>query len=154
MTNEQKTDMGKMLDWLEDFHFESNSSVGSLRIEEANVRQHYLDLPGEVAFWASRAANEANQSMRANYAYKRGRANASEQYRAQAAAVGEKMTESRLSVLVDADGTEASLYDEYLQVEAQHAKSKALLEGMRSKRDMLISLGAHIRQEMQTMPMS
>lgn len=126
----------------------------ALHIDEARIREHFVEIPAQIAFAGNCCAMLGREATKRNYTYKQQRAALKERLRAEAGMKGERMTESRLDAMVESDGGLANWYDSYLHAQEEYELSKAHLEGLRAKRDMLINLGAHLRTEMQTMGMS
>lgn len=61
---------------------------------------------------------------------------------------GEKITEGRLSAQVDADAAVNAAVEALIEAEFVKTRLGGEVEALRSKRDALVSLGAHIRAEM------
>lgn len=123
----------------------------ALKIDEARIREHFVEIPTQIAFAGNNCAMLGKDAARRNFQYKEQRAVTKEQLRALASAKGERMTESRLDAMVESDTSVGNAYRQYLDAQEEYDFSKAHLEGLRTKRDMLVNLGAHLRTEMQTM---
>ena len=126
----------------------------ALDIDETRIREHFVEIPAQIAFAGNNCAMLGKDAARRHFQYKEQRATIKEQLRALASAKGERMTESRLDAMVESDMSVGHAYREYLDAQEEYDFSKAHLEGLRTKRDMLINLGAHLRTEMQTMGMA
>jgi len=125
----------------------------SLGIDEARIREHFVEIPAQIAYQGQVCAMLGRAASEKNYAFKEQRAETKENLRALAMSKGEKMTESRLDAMVESDGMMQHHYHQFLEAQEEYEFAKAHLEALRTKRDMLINLGAHLRTEMQTMGM-
>lgn len=116
------------------------------------LQEEYVRIPADLAYWNARnsAANRNHLVTKMN----RERTVARLQIETRAAfeVAGKKATEA----LVDATVT---MSDEYgvarmaeIEAEVEKAKLSGVVDAIRAKRDMLISLGAHVRAEMQGDP--
>ena len=126
----------------------------SLDIDEAKIRDHFVEIPAQIAFAGSTCAMLGREASNRHYIYKQQRALLKERLRADASVKGERVTESRLDAMVEADYDILNWYNSYIEAQEEYELAKAHLDGLRTKRDMLINLGAHLRTEMQTMGMS
>ena len=133
-------------------NFEAQSKA--LEIEEARIREHFMEIPSQIAFQGNCCAMLGKEAANRHYVYKQQRALLKERLRADASVKGERVTESRLDAMVEADYDILNWYNSYIDAQEEYDLAKAHLDGLRTKRDMLINLGAHLRTEMQTMGMS
>lgn len=135
-------------------HYTQEEQSKALEIEEARIREHYAEIPAQIAFQGNCCAMLGREASKRQYVYKQQRALLKERLRADASVKGERVTESRLDAMVEADYDILNWYNSYIEAQEEYDFAKAHLDGLRTKRDMLINLGAHLRTEMQTMGMS
>lgn len=120
----------------------------SLRIDENNIREEFLRSPGDIAYWNARYADAIREELRAEQERKELEALLTEEHRERLALDGKKTTEKLLEIAV--------IRDERMQ-EARHTESDAVANKIRvrgwalavaAKKDLLMSLGATLREEM------
>ena len=133
-----------------------------LEIDNADIATAYSEQPGKFAYWATVA-------LQARFAYERKKqeVNRQEEYlkktlygeldsvvRQQMELDGEKITEARVNNAINTHESyleeQAKLYelqDELLGLQQRYLQLEIAKESMDQRKDMLISLGAHLRAE-------
>lgn len=123
----------------------------SVQIEPLALQEEYVRLPGDVAYWNERyaVALRAHLVLKIDYekAESRVRIETRETMLADTAAKS-KPTESMIDAAVAQDEDLRDLRIKLIEAEVEKVRLHGVLEAVRTKRDMLISLGAHVRQEM------
>jgi len=114
-------------------------------INPNSLNDEFSRLPADLAYWNSRYAEVYEEYLRAKDISEQTAANAAVVYRGRSTA---KVTvaEVEAHVILDDDCT-ASRADEIL-AEAKKVKYKGIVDAVLAKKEMLISLGAHVRAEM------
>jgi hypothetical protein len=112
---------------------------------DAEFRALSSDVYYVGALWADAQRNAAQAKVALDVALATSRRMVTEVLQAE----GSKTTERAIDAEVDLDPDvhRARLY--LLDMEHEEAKVRALVDALRAKKDMLVSLGAHIRAEMQ-----
>lgn len=117
-------------------------------IEPLAIQEEYIRLPADMSYWNARYADAVRVHLHAKHELERVEAQQQLEQREKLAAEGKKPTEAMVSASV-------LLSDEYNKakltaIEAEVGKMRAAgrVDDLHSKREMLISMGAHIRKEM------
>jgi hypothetical protein len=119
-------------------------------IDAAQLHDEFMRIPADYAYYSQQYADAKRvyllDKMERGSIWARIRLETRETLTMQ----GERVTEARLD-------TEAEINEEYcdakrkeIMSEVEMVKLYGILEAIKTKREMLISLGAHIRQEMKT----
>lgn len=119
-------------------------------IDAAQLHDEFMRVPSDYAYYSQQYADAKKvyllAKMERGSIWARIRLETRETLTMQ----GERVTEARLD-------TEAEINEEYcdakhkeIYAEIEMVKLYGILEAIKTKREMLISLGAHIRQEMKT----
>lgn len=124
-----------------------------VRIVPEALEEEFVRVPGDMAYWNNLYANayqlwlEAKLARELLYAqiYK------SEKSRLLASSKG-RVTEGEVESEVLADHAYQNARVREIQTESDKLRLHGIMEAIRSKRDMLISIGAHQRAEMQGDP--
>ena len=117
-------------------------------VDHSSLSDEYMRLPADYAFW--------NEKYAAVYAEYLQRKSMSEQTKSRRrmelrevlVASGEKVSEARLDSEVSQDEEYIAARFAEIDIEAKMKYLHGILDVLRTKRDMLISLGAHQRAEM------
>jgi hypothetical protein len=123
------------------------------RVDPLTIKEQFTELPGRLAYWNARLADAHERLLEASAVVKLVTAAAQLTVRAQLAGRGEKVTESIVDahVACDAACVQALLVEIDAEVEKQHVRGR--VDALHAKRDMLMSLGAMLREEMKGDPM-
>lgn len=117
-------------------------------IEPLAIQEEYIRLPADMSYWNARYADAVRGHLLAKHELERVEAQQQLEQREKLAAEGKKPTEAMVSsaVLMSDEYNKAKL----ASIEAEVAKTRAAgrVDDLHSKREMLISMGAHIRKEM------
>ena len=122
------------------------------RIEPLAIQEEYIGLPGHLAYWNNRYAAALEAALRAEHERKMAESRVLLELRAAAKVEGTKPTvdeiEARVALSQD---VRSALLDE-IAAQAEKARVQGVVEAIRAKREMLVSLGAHLREEMRGDP--
>lgn len=124
------------------------SASESLAIHEHDLTADMTALPGQIAYWSVMFATATEAALEAKAALEQQEADTSEALRDQYTGGKEKLTESRLSSLVDRDVDVRAAKTRHIKAEANRLRVKGMLDALFAKRDMLIQVGARQRAEM------
>ena len=119
-------------------------------IDTRQLELEFQRVPADYAYWSEKYADAKQDYLLA----KAGRATVYARVRLETREAltmqGERVTEARLD-------SEVEISDEYIAArrtevlnEVEMVRLHGFLEALRTKREMLISIGAHVRQEMKT----
>lgn len=133
-----------------------------LTIEPSNVKQEFVRLPGYFASFGERAAEALREHLVAKHNVKRTEArlflafkSASDEMKAEEGkSRGAGYSEKQIEALVQTHPEMALAQDRFIRAEAAKAKAYAHLDAVRAKRDALVSITGHVRDERRAMTMS
>jgi hypothetical protein len=121
-------------------------------IEPLQMEAEFTRLPGDFAYWGERYSRASRAFLLAEREEKTVRAKQWLVLRAKMVGEGQKATEAAVDATVEADPAVQAAYLARLEAEAEKDRLRTVLESIRTKREMLVSLGATIRQEMENDP--
>jgi hypothetical protein len=124
----------------------------STRIDQADIREEYVVLPSQLAFWSARYSEALRQAMLADAALTRTEARRSLEVRGLAEVNGKKITVDEIASRVATDEEVQAAVLVKIETAVEKERLRGVLDALRTKRECLISLGAHVRQEMQGDP--
>lgn len=121
--------------------------------EPMALEEEYVRLPADLAYWNARFADCLRTYLRTKLDFEQTEARLRLETRERLLADAKKPTESQVDATVL--GLPEMVQARLLLVEAEVAKVRAagVCEAVRAKKDMLVSLGAHVRAEMNGDPM-
>jgi len=124
----------------------------AVSIDAGRLNDEFVRVSSDLAYWNRSYAGAVKRLRLAEMDREGQEASLRLKYRAEAEASGQKITEGTLDALVvDSPQYKLALT---VEVDSEHDKNRAtgVVDAIRTKRDMLVSLGAHIRAEMQRDP--
>ena len=131
----------------------------SVDIEPMALEQEYQRVPSDLAYWNERYARALKVHLTCKAGEKTYEAYLKIEHREalHAAREGEKsgsgrVTESMVEAAVLTDPRYQKFQDERVNAEVEKVRIAGILDALRAKKDMLVSLGAHVRQEMEGDP--
>lgn len=116
-----------------------------LEIDEQDISKEYTRFAAVYGYFASMLARADRALAIADARTEQAYAEADDFWREENK--GEKMTEARIKSLIMLDEKYIQTKDAEIQAKYNHQVIKALVNALDKKGEMLISLGAHIRQE-------
>jgi hypothetical protein len=123
-----------------------------VRIEPLALEEEFVRLPSDLAYWNERYA----QAMRAHLVAEIDRNRLCAQLRIECRErillTLPKATESMVESAVEMDQRNFDAKMRAIEAEVDEKRLRGVLDAVRTKRDMLISLGAHVRIEMEHDP--
>jgi hypothetical protein len=123
--------------------------AGVVHIDEHDLTSEFVRVPADLAYYGAEQVNAQGAYLRAKCLKDRVRARTNIQVRNKLAAEGRKFTETAIEALVELDDEVLAADENLIQADVARLHLQATLEALKSKRDMLVSLGAQIRAEMQ-----
>lgn len=126
--------------------------IATTRIDPLRLQDEFVSLPAVLAYWNQRYAESYERLQRAKVCEKRTRSILRIRKRQELLMSGVRVTESQVESAVDEapEMVEAEL--DLIRAEAEKVRIQGACEAVRTKRDMVISIGAHVRAEMQGDP--
>lgn len=123
-----------------------------VRINPEDIQSEYLRIPADLAYWNAQYATALRAHLMAEVDLKIMKGRLIPMIREQIVIKGGKPTVDQVDALVESN--EDYIAQRYELVGTEVAKNEAYgkLDAIRSKKEMLISLGAHIRAEMEGDP--
>lgn len=124
-------------------------------IDEFAIQAEYMRLPGDYAYWNSRYSEVYRYHLRSKLDLTQLVARLTKEYRArlEAGRSSGRVTIGEVEAEVEADSEYLDAKIVEIEADAEAKRLAGVLEALRTKREMLISLGAHIRAEMNRDPM-
>lgn len=119
-----------------------------VRIEPLAIQEEYVRLPSDLAYWNARYASALRQHMMAKIESERVAARLRIELREQLLGRNAKVTESMVDSAVETHPDWQTARLEEIDAEVRKVQLHGVLDALRTKREMLISLGAHVRKEM------
>lgn len=124
----------------------------SITIDELQINEEYRRVPGDIAYWNSRAAKAMKAMMAGKFNLERVDARLKIEHRERLNKTRDKVTESMVDsvVLLDEEYAEARMAA--IDAEAEYAHVRGIAQAVVARKDVLQSLGANLRIEMQSDP--
>ena len=117
------------------------------------LNEEFVRLPSDLAYWCTRASDAHRAYLEAKIELDRISAATFLTCRERLLSSGEKATEKMIDSTVTSDEAYLAARQAYLEAEVERERTRGVCEAIRAKRDMLISLGANHRAEMEHDPM-
>jgi hypothetical protein len=114
-------------------------------IEPAALQEEFVRTPGDIAYWAEQYSVALEAQLTAEADRKRIREEVLLQVRQLLENSGEKATEKVVAAMVETNATYLAAVSADIKADVQKNRVGGILDAVKSKRDILISLGAHIR---------
>ncbi len=139
---------------LPEFTASDSDVVNAVSINEDDIMAEYASVPHDLMVWGVRQANAAESVSAAKFALERVEAKLyfeqREILRAEYGTKRGEVTEAMINGKVRRDGEYEDARLDYIENEARYARTRAVCEALKAKRDMLISVGATQRAEART----
>ncbi len=123
-----------------------------VRIEPLAIQEEYVRLPADLAYWNAKYAEAQREFLMSKVDLDVLERELYPVVRQELETSGQRVTEK----MIEAGIGQSSLWTEAKQrvarADADKAKMYGVLDAVRTKRDMLVSLGAHLRAEMEHDP--
>lgn len=121
-------------------------------IDPLAIQEEYVRVPAELAYWNCKYAEAVNRHLRAKHHLEVTEAQLRFLCRDALEEAGRKVTESTVdSAMLRHSSYEPARFAA-IEAEVEVKRLAGVVDAVRTKRDMLVSLGAHVRAEMQHDP--
>lgn len=124
----------------------------SVEVEPLALHEEYVRVSGDMAYWGSIYATAERTFQLAELAHKRVTAQLQLEWRETLKARSDKVTEAVVDANVTCDHRYFESKVASIDAEVEKIRVRGLLEAVRAKSSMLVSLGAHVRAEMAADP--
>lgn len=119
-----------------------------VNVEPLQIQEEFVRVPRDLAYWNQRYADAYEAFLRAKVELERTEGMRRLHIRAQLEDAGVKITEALVDAKLSVDEEVYTAKVTLLEAEAAKVRLNGTLDAVRSKRDALVSIGAHIRAEM------
>lgn len=117
------------------------------------IQEEFMRIPAMLAYWNARYAQAIREHLNAKLDEKILRANLLPVIRTELMEAGAKLTESQVEAALDSNESLIEAQRRTIDADAAKAEAYGQLDAIRSKKEMLISLGAQLRAELQGDPL-
>ena len=128
--------------------------VDSVTIDENNLNAEYMRVAADLAYWSKKSGEAQFEHLAAKAAIKRCEGVASERARSllEADPSVSKITEGKVDARAQQDKDVADAHDRFAHAAAWRTTVDGYVEAVKTKKDMLVSLGADLRKERENEP--
>jgi hypothetical protein len=119
-----------------------------INVEPLAIQDEYARIPADLAYWNEQFAEKQKNYRMAELRLDTEKARLYIQIRERKTMVGHKVTEAQVDTALEIDPSYLAARKELILAEAAMQSARGKCEAVRSKREMLISIGAGIRAEM------
>ena len=124
----------------------------SVTLDAVQIEQEFSRVSADVAYWSTMYARAHRRYLRAKILRDQTKAAAYIEHRDLLMASHGKATVRDIDSSISGDMKVQEVEADVVEAEYEREKLKGTMEAVRAKRDMLITLGAHLRVEMQGNP--
>jgi len=111
------------------------------------LEEEFVRLSADLAYWSGQAEKALRAHLRQKLEVERARARAALSLRLMAEKTGAKLTESKVEDAVALDPEYMAAQNALVETECAKVKHQNILHAIGAKKEMMVSLGANIRQE-------
>lgn len=126
--------------------------IDCVRIEPTLIQEEFVRIPMDLSYWNERYAQAQEAWLMAKLQRDRTHGSADQRIRLRLQDEGLKVTESLVQSYLETDEEMYEANVEVIRTEVEKIRVYGILDAIRSKKDALISIGAHIRSELQGSP--
>jgi hypothetical protein len=123
-----------------------------LSIVPEAIQDEFVRIPADLGYWNAQFADAQRRALRGKATEKQVRASTYLRIKSAAVEKGTKLTEAALDASVEADEEVLEAVYNLVEAEADKARLYGVVDAVRCKREMLISLGNFLRVEMEGDP--
>lgn len=131
---------------------DANMLARSAGIDPHNIQQEFVNLPGELAYWCSQYASATEDFLTKKAAFEVTEARLAANARTTLEVQGKKATEATIMESTRTSPEWLAVRTALIRAEGNKVRIHGIVSAVEAKRDMLISLGSHIRAEMAAFP--
>lgn len=121
-------------------------------IAPEQIKEEFARVPSDLAYWNARFAEAAREAQLAKGHVKQVRARLFIEYRERLRSEDSKVTDTLIDAYVENDPQVIDANLNAVETEAERMRLYGHIDSIRSKRDMLVSLGSVVRSEMEHDP--
>jgi hypothetical protein len=126
--------------------------MDAVKIEPLALQEEFVRLPSDLAYWNARYADAQRTFLVRKLELDQLNARLRIELRERLLVTESKVTESMVDSRVELDDRYGNARLAMVEAEADKMHKYGAVDALRAKRDMLVSLGAHVRAEMQHDP--
>ncbi len=119
-----------------------------VQIEPLAIQEEFIRIPADLAYWNARYAKALRRHLMAKVNIDTCRARLVPAVRNAIIEAGGKATEATVEAAVESNEALIEARQEGVEAEVEKNELYGALDAIRSKKEMLISLGAHMRAEL------
>ena len=119
-----------------------------VRIEPLAIQEEFVRCPRDLAYWNERYAHAYEEQVTSKLDLERVEGMTRIRIEAQHADAKKKVTVPTVDALVLNDDDVYNAKVRHIKAEVEVVRIKGVLDAVRAKRDMIVSIGAHIRAEL------
>lgn len=131
---------------------DNEQDVGLFAINEARIQHEFMRVASDLARWNQKLAEATEAVQLAEHKLEYVEAHIYHHIRIAAQADGEKISENAIQSRIKLDDLYRAQRDTLIKASKRLLEIKGAVQAIITKRDMLISLGAHLREEMKGDP--
>ena len=120
----------------------------SVNTDPLKLDDEFVRLPADLAYWHGQAANALRAYQTAKIDTKRLEARLSIELREQQILDGKKPTESTVAAAVETSDEMYEARKNLVGLEADYERIRGVVDAVRAKKDMVVSIGHQIRAEL------
>jgi len=124
----------------------------AVQIEPLALQEEYIRVAPDLAYFNERYSRALERSMIAKLAVDQTEARLQIAVRQALLNTSQKITEALVEASVTTHEDMTTAREEQIQADVEKSRLHGVLDAIRTKRDMLVSLGAHVRSELQGDP--
>lgn len=124
----------------------------AVSIDPVDLQQEFVTLPADLAYWGARHADAHRAALKAKFALEQAEAKTRLFIREQLNLSGQKATVDEINARVIVDEFYAEARLAAIETESVALRYRNLLSSVHAKKDMLVSVGAQVRAEMDGNP--
>jgi hypothetical protein len=124
----------------------------AVRIEPMAIEEEFVRMPGDLAYWNEQYAQATSRYLRTKAEAARLDGKLRKAARQKLLDANVKPTESQVEAEVVGSVEHEEMTERLIETEVDALRLKGVVDAIRTKRDMLIQVGAHLRAEMERDP--
>lgn len=124
-----------------------------LRINPEDIQAEFIRIPGDLAYWNAQYSQAIRAHLHAKLDEKLLEANLEPVVRQALRDAGAKITEAMVKAGIESHDDYVAAQRKTIEADVWKSECYGRLDAIRSKKEMLVSLGAHLRMEMAADPL-
>lgn len=124
----------------------------ALEIDDQDLKTEFSRTPGDIAYWNARYGDAIQVALESEEARQRLEAELGLEYRERFSGEGKKITEETIKAAVRSDERYRLARRAEMEAEAEKWRARGYALAILAKKDMLMSLGAMVRDELRGDP--